>query len=92
MSQLLKRYFVTQSTGDIHEDLVRSAGSGDAHKVEELLKRDANVNGVYVTHTALQAACQNGHIEVIRVLIRYGADVEVEGESSRSRLFVLSST
>ncbi|XP_028968353.1 E3 ubiquitin-protein ligase MIB1 [Galendromus occidentalis] len=78
MSQLLKRYFVTQSTGDINEDLVRSAGSGDAHKVEELLKRDADVNGVYELHTALQAACQNGHMAVIRVLLTYGADVEIE--------------
>ena len=80
MSHLLKRYFVNSSTGDINEDLVRSANSGDAHKVEELLKKDAEINCVHVTLTALQAACQNGHIDVIRVLLRYGADVEIEGE------------
>lgn len=31
----------------------------------------ANVNGVFAGHTALQAASQNGHLEVIQVLLRY---------------------
>ena len=35
-------------------------------KVEELLSREeCNVNGVFAGHTALQAASQNGHLEVI---------------------------
>lgn len=38
----------------------------------------ANVNGVFAGHTALQAASQNGHLEVIQVLLRYQADVEIE--------------
>lgn len=34
-------------------------------KVEELLSREeCNVNGVFAGHTALQAASQNGHLEV----------------------------
>jgi E3 ubiquitin-protein ligase mind-bomb len=36
------------------------------------------VNGVFAGHTALQAASQNGHIEVIKVLINYDVDVEIE--------------
>lgn len=37
-----------------------------------------DVNGVFAGHTALQAASQNGHLEVISVLLRYHADVEIE--------------
>ena len=33
--------------------------------MEELLSREeCNVNGVFAGHTALQAASQNGHLEV----------------------------
>lgn len=78
LSALLKKLFDSHASGDVNEELVRSAASGDANKVEGLLKRDASVNGVYVTHTALQAACQNGHLDVLRLLVRYGADVEIE--------------
>ncbi|XP_034655842.1 E3 ubiquitin-protein ligase mind-bomb [Drosophila subobscura] len=39
---------------------------------------DVNVNGVFAGHTALQAASQNGHIEVIQVLLRHAVDVEIE--------------
>lgn len=36
------------------------------------------MNGVFAGHTALQAASQNGHIEVIQVLLRHNVDVEIE--------------
>lgn len=36
------------------------------------------VNGVFAGHTALQAASQNGHIEVIKVLIKHSVNMEVE--------------
>lgn len=36
------------------------------------------VNGVFAGHTALQAASQNGHEDVVKVLIRYEVDLEVE--------------
>lgn len=29
-------------------------------------------------HTALQAASQNGHLDVIQVLMKYNSDVEIE--------------
>jgi len=37
-----------------------------------------NANGVFSGHTALQAASQNGHVEVIRILLSHGADPEIE--------------
>ena len=36
------------------------------------------VNGVFAGHTALQAASQNGHTEVIKVLMKYDVDAETE--------------
>lgn len=38
----------------------------------------SQVNGVFAGHTALQAASQNGHIEVIKVLIKHSVNMEVE--------------
>lgn len=81
LSALLKKLFETTVSGDVNEDLVKSAASGDAQRCEEILKRadaNVNVNGVFASHTALQAASQNGHIEVIKILLRHNADVEIE--------------
>ena len=49
-------------------ELFQAAANGDPQKVEELISREPegtpNVNGVFAGHTALQAASQNGHLEV----------------------------
>lgn len=48
---------------------MKAAANGDVSKVEELLQqRDADPNGVFVGHTALQAAAQNGHADVSSAL------------------------
>ncbi|CAG9763780.1 unnamed protein product [Ceutorhynchus assimilis] len=86
LSALLKKLFETHVSGDVNEELVKSAASGDAQKCEEVLKQSntagagigPDVNGVFAGHTALQAASQNGHLEVITVLLRCHADVEIE--------------
>ena len=36
------------------------------------------VNGVFSGHTALQAASQNGHIDVVKLLISIKATLEIE--------------
>ena len=52
-------------SGDLTEELVKAAANGDPQKVEDLISREeCNVNGVFAGHTALQAASQNGHLEV----------------------------
>lgn len=79
LSALLKKLFETHVSGDVNEELVKTAANGDSQKCEESLKRtDADVNGVFAGHTALQAASQNGHLEVIKILLRQDADVEIE--------------
>lgn len=79
LSDLLKKLFETHITGDVNEELVKAAAIGDIQKCEECLKRtDADVNGVFGGYTALQAASQNGHLKVIKLLLHHKADVEVE--------------
>lgn len=79
LSTLLKKLFETHISGEPNEELVKSAANGDVQKCEEILKRvEVDVNGVFASHTALQAASQNGHIEVIKALLRHNANVEIE--------------
>ena len=61
------------------EDLVKGAASGDMVRVEELLGEGAcNVDEQFNGRTGLQAAAQNGHIDVVRTLIHYNANLEEE--------------
>ncbi|KAL9702341.1 hypothetical protein quinque_005859 [Culex quinquefasciatus] len=53
-----------------------ASSSSSSQDSSQVVKVD--VNGVFAGHTALQAASQNGHLEVIQVLLRYKADVEIE--------------
>ncbi|CAB4060140.1 MIB [Lepeophtheirus salmonis] len=71
---------VTKVAGDVSAlPGTSTAANGDPQEVEELVSRDGcNVNGVFAGHTALQAASQNGHIEVIKALLRRNADLEIE--------------
>lgn len=79
LNTLLKKLFEAHISTDPNQELVKSAANGDAQKCEELLQRpDVNVNGVFSSHTAFQAASQNGHIAVMRVLLQHGANVEIE--------------
>ena len=74
--------------GDINEELVKAAANGDSSKIEELIQhRDADPNGVFVGHTALQAAAQNGHAEVnILLLVYYQAEFRIFQRKSQSTL------
>ncbi|XP_028162831.1 E3 ubiquitin-protein ligase MIB1 isoform X3 [Ostrinia furnacalis] len=82
LSALLKKLFESHVTGDANEELVKAAANGDAARCAEILARTdgahADVNGVYGGHTALQAAAQNGHVEVIRTLVEVGAEADAE--------------
>ncbi len=61
------------------EDLVKGAASGDVTRVDRLLTADeCGVNDQFNGRTALQAASQNGHIDIVRCLIRHKANLEEE--------------
>ena len=76
---MLKQLFDMQITGDVNENMVKAAAKGDVAKCATLLDEPStDANAVYAGHTALQAASQNGHIEVIKLLLKQNADVEIE--------------
>ncbi len=39
---------------------------------------NSKVNGIFAGHTALQAAAQNGHTNVIKKLLKFNVDLEIE--------------
>ncbi len=60
---------------------MKAAASGDTSKCDQLLQiPGANVNAIFAGHTALQAAAQNGHINIIKRLMRFNCDLEIEVE------------
>jgi E3 ubiquitin-protein ligase mind-bomb len=79
MSTLLKTLFETHITGDANEELVKAAANDDAKKCESILSlSNGNVDGTFAGHTSLQAACQNGHLNTVKVLLNFNADLEIE--------------
>lgn len=61
------------------EDMVKGAANGDVGRVEQLLEGKAcGVDDQFNGKTALQAASQNGHIDVVRALVRYNSNLEEE--------------
>ncbi|XP_014247997.1 E3 ubiquitin-protein ligase MIB1 [Cimex lectularius] len=82
LSAVLKKIFEASSTGDINLKLVRSAANGDVQTCEEvLIRKEVNVNAIFGGHTALQAASQNGHVEVVKLLLKHNANIEIEDKS-----------
>jgi len=79
VSLILRHMFERHQASNPVEELVKGAASGDVSKVEQLLEGGAcSVDNQFNGKTALQAASQNGHIDVVKALIRYNANLEEE--------------
>ena len=64
---------------NLNEELVKAAANGDVDKCKTLLNmKGSNANALFAGHTALQAASQNGHLNIIKILFSYNADLEIE--------------
>lgn len=62
LSALLKKLFETHVSGDVNEELVKTAANGDAAKCEECLKRprkNVRVKKKGYTVTAMRPGFQN---------------------------------
>lgn len=70
------------TAGDINQDLIEAARTGDAAAVEALLAKGADVNAKddRTGGTALMFAALEGHTDVVRLLVAAGADVNAEYE------------
>ena len=79
VSQLLRQMFEQHQASNPVEDLVKGAAGGDVGRVDQLLASEAcGIDDKFSGRTALHAASQNGHYDVVRCLVRYNANVEEE--------------
>jgi len=66
----------------MHHD---ACGNGSVEDVQSLLDQGADINGQNAYHdTALLVALDNAKLEVVEVLIKYGADVNCRDETGWS--------
>ena len=69
--------FETHLASNSVEDMVNAAATGDVGRIKQLLEAGAcGVDDQFNGKTALQAAAQNGHIDVVYELIQYNAHLE----------------
>ena len=85
-----------------YSPLIQATGRGFVQIVDELISAGANVNyatptvniekGFIPGATALIAACESGHVDVVRILLRAGADPNqaLTNEGARSPLIQAS--
>ncbi len=74
----------------LNEPLAGAAADGDVTRVRSLLARGAspNAEGPDGSFTALIAAAENGHAEIVRLLLDRGADInrrDFEGKTALDR-------
>lgn len=65
---------------NLQKEMLKSAKSGDAARVEQLIRMDPSLMSVRDADgsTPLHCACWKGHEAVVRVLLDAGADVNAE--------------
>ncbi len=64
------------------EELLVAARKGDVSKVKSLLARGANPN--HPGYYPLRPACIDGHLEIVKALVKAGADTERWDDCGRS--------
>ena len=73
---------------DIHKELYEVSKAGDHARLRELLEAGADPNKFKSIHgyTALYAAAENGHNEVVKTLIKAKCDLNVKSEDGDTAL------
>lgn len=69
-------------------EFFKTIRSGDAVKLESLLKNGANPNAVMGDYSALMAAALSGTVEEMKALINHGADVNYFNKDSISAIWL----
>ncbi len=59
------------------ERLVHAVESGDLKEVKSALKDGADPCGITGTQNVLHVACERGNMDILRILLDYGADIDM---------------
>lgn len=73
-------------SGPLQEEFIDAAESGTIDKVLDLLGSGAEIDGKHAGWTALGRASRNGHLDVARTLIEYGASLDIRMDVGRGFL------
>ncbi len=67
------------SNAYLGQDLITAAETGNLPQVEALLQQGANPNTQHLLHrnTPLTIAATRGHLEIAKLLVRHGADINL---------------
>jgi len=62
--------------------LINGAWNGNLQEVRDAIQGGANIEAVGGPHTgtALNAACRNGHVEIVNLLISHDANINAANE------------
>lgn len=73
---------IPENDEELHlPELVYAASLGDIEQVEQLLSQGVNANQADDEgYSALHAAAENDHLEIVKLLIGKGADVNYKAE------------
>lgn len=79
----------------MNETLIKACETGDLQKVEKLLKKTlfrtpADVNFKMYGKAPLYRASTNGYIEIVKLLIDKGADINIKNDDDRTPLYQAS--
>ena len=79
---------ITENDDELHlPELVYWASLGELAEVEKSLANGIDVNSTDDEgYSALQAAAENGYLDVVKLLVENGANVHYKGESTALQL------
>ncbi|UJR29788.1 hypothetical protein I4U23_017334 [Adineta vaga] len=76
---MFQKLFNLQINENIHEEFVKASANNNLKRIKQLVKySNVDINCIFAGHTPLQAAAQNGHIEIVRFLLQCQVNLEIE--------------
>ena len=90
---LISAAFAKADISDKNAQLIQALKNGNLRAVQTALANGADVNAKLITSTgttALMLAAQDGHTEIVKLLLEKGADVNVKTTTGITALWMAS--